>query len=60
MEKHVLSEETHKKFLKFTKRLEILRNPILKECPSVDCEGYLRKPSSLADRQVLDRIPEYQ
>jgi hypothetical protein len=30
--------------MKFKKRLEIYRDPNLKGCPTVDCEGYLKKP----------------
>lgn len=38
-----MSQETYKKYQKFIKRLEIYKNPQLKGCPTIDCEGALQK-----------------
>lgn len=39
-----MSSDIYSKYLKFTRRLQIYKDPSLKGCPTVDCEGYLKKP----------------
>lgn len=34
----------YEKYIKFTNRHEIHRNPNFKGCPTPDCEGFLKKP----------------
>lgn len=40
-----MSTETHQKYQKFKRRLEIYKDPNIKGCPGADCEGFLKKPS---------------
>jgi hypothetical protein len=46
-----MEAETYEKFVKFISRLEIHRNPNIKGCPTIDCEGILNKPS---DEDILE------
>ncbi len=39
-----MTPDTYQKYEKFTRRLQILKDPSLKGCPTVDCEGFLRRP----------------
>ena len=45
MQKHLMTKNDYEKYVRFTNKQEIHKNPNLKECPSVDCEGLLVKPS---------------
>jgi len=42
LKRHLLPQDVYKKYQKFMKRLEIYKNPQLKGCPTVDCEGSLQ------------------
>ena len=39
-----MDKELYIKYIKFTSRQEIHRNPKIKGCPTPDCEGILDKP----------------
>jgi hypothetical protein len=44
-----MSPEMFSKYEKFKRRLRIYKDPTLKGCPTVDCEGYIKKPDSEHD-----------
>lgn len=41
---HLMTAQIYEKYLRFHGKREVNRNPDLKWCPTVDCEGYLKKP----------------
>jgi IBR domain, a half RING-finger domain len=43
LKRHLLSPESYSKYMKFTNRQKIYKDPTLKGCPTVDCEGCLKR-----------------
>ena len=53
-----MSPESFKKYKKFTNRLRIYRDPSLKCCPTVDCEGILQKADNEPPLQFDEQQPQ--
>lgn len=55
MTKHLMNPDLYEKFIKFSDRIEIHRNPNLKFCPTTDCEGFLRKGPASSKNVTCDQ-----